>query len=640
MVRWSFWWLAIAVVAAHAWFVNQYHTPAHYGSNQNAYLSAGRFIAESGSPALRPVSHYDFVGWMWNLTSPPSTQPADSPPRSADASTRPAADSGSTKSAVTDPTYYPKYPIGLPLIYAAAYRLGGWPWAYYVAPAAASLAVLGVFYLGRAVAFRAGGSLVGLASMSLYAALPLPLLQANNPYSHAPSAAVTVWGLYFLVSFYNTGWFWRGIVGAALLGAATSIRYTDGLFVLPVLLIVVAMLRRRPRSSVITLAAWIAPVAALAIYNWMIFGSLTGYDSTNESTGFTWKEFGNRWPQTVNELFERGLPWVLPLSMLGMMIGLVWRWIPALTLWAAILPTAAIYTAYYWGANLPASGFLRFFACTFPPAAVAAGWVVGRLALADRRRFAGGLAAMGLIAVVSVLNIRTAMPPMERDRTVGGNLADAGSQIRAIVPQDSIVIGQSQRLLNFLQTTDSYRLIASDYVAGDRPIPGGRTSPDKASPFQIDRVRLADAVFDGTDASDRFTDVGLIIRAALDSGRRAFIVVSPGEGERLSQGLAGFAKLYTREIRSWPNARKMGPEAFKTTSALLTDVSFAGASGNWRLLEITTTAPASTQPVATRPANMSATTAPTTTARATSTPATSAPTTTAPATQAASQPAQ
>src|ERR1700722_7026579 len=87
LARWIY-ALGAAIVVV-AWFVaiHVYWTPAHNGVDQNGYLLGGRMFADHLSTGLLPVDYFELVGRMW----------------------------------IGTPwlTYYPKYPVGLSMIYAA-----------------------------------------------------------------------------------------------------------------------------------------------------------------------------------------------------------------------------------------------------------------------------------------------------------------------------------------------------------------------------------------------------------------------------------------------------------------------------------------------------------------------------------------
>ncbi|HMO25326.1 MAG TPA: glycosyltransferase family 39 protein, partial [Tepidisphaeraceae bacterium] len=216
--------LAIALAAGYLTFILQYWAPAHAGNNQNGYLVAGKLMATTGWPGFEPSSPFSFVGWMWGM---------------ADASS--AAPGGGM--------HYTKYPLGYPMLIAAAYALApegrAYDWAHLVNPIAMALAVLGAFVLGRQIMHP----LAALLGAVLVAANPVLMTLANNPNSHATGVCFVVWGVAMTLVFAQHGWLWAGLLGGFLLGYACTIRYTEGLMGLCIGLAVLMQLRLRGRDE-------------------------------------------------------------------------------------------------------------------------------------------------------------------------------------------------------------------------------------------------------------------------------------------------------------------------------------------------------------------------------------------------------
>src|SRR5947208_9571974 len=167
--------------------------PGRFGVDENAYLVGGRMIAEHGTPGFKPSDDYQFVGAMWLRTS-----------------------SG---------WYYPKYPFGTSLLYAACVALGRREWAFAVSPICTCLAMLGMFFLSR----RIVGSFYALLAMIVLAMSPTTLQLAILPNSHAPALCAVVWGMYFLLRWWQSGGWWLGVPAGLLLGFAVTIRYSEAL---------------------------------------------------------------------------------------------------------------------------------------------------------------------------------------------------------------------------------------------------------------------------------------------------------------------------------------------------------------------------------------------------------------------------
>ncbi|MGH7214734.1 MAG: hypothetical protein ACREIT_08220, partial [Tepidisphaeraceae bacterium] len=273
-----------------------YWVPAHQGVDQNGYIVGGKMLAQHWTMKFVPslpgsaatFDPHQFVGRMWV-----------------------GADHGTASE-----RYYPKYPIGLPLLFAVAMKLGGASGGavlvYWINPVAMTLATFATFYLLRLV----GGSFLALLATIAFATSPVTLGLTNEVNSHATTVCCVAWGMFFLLRWWQEGgdapdcetasegedrsrwWRWFLVSGASLrrigagvlLGYACTIRYTEGLLVVPLVLVALFNLRWRDWRSWVDSALlgawWAVPVLALLTYNVRAIGSLTGYDTTNESTGF------------------------------------------------------------------------------------------------------------------------------------------------------------------------------------------------------------------------------------------------------------------------------------------------------------------------------------------------------------------
>ena len=131
----------------------------------------------------------------------------------------------------------------------------------------------------------------------------------------------------------------RDLPRGLLLGYAVTIRYTEGLLVLPIAIVFLMTVHlRRPSSwlrAAVPTIAWLVPVGARVAFKEIAMGSWTGYDTTNESTGFSWPEFQNKWEFMAQQLYDYGLFFVVPLAVLGFvaMYQASWRVGLLLTLW-------------------------------------------------------------------------------------------------------------------------------------------------------------------------------------------------------------------------------------------------------------------------------------------------------------------
>jgi hypothetical protein len=442
-----------AVLLAIGWYFvfHAYWAPAHDGVDQNGYLVGGRMFADHLSTGMEPADwKYGFVGRMW-IGTPWMT-------------------------------YYPKYPIGLPIIYAGTLELGWialgraiafalnsicwslipvlifislrttlqWQWrqlgiwrtpicvaitfivtlvamrivlgplsrlpidgpsvgvelAYLVCPMCTLLGLVATFQLVRLVA----GSFGAILAMIAVACSPVTLELANNSNSHASSLFCVSWGMFLLIRWWQSGGTARACLAGFLLGYAVTIRYTEGLLLLP--LVLAALLRapwrcrRAMIETALLLAWWAIPVMFLLCFNLGAFGSLTGYDSTNESTGFSWQYFQTHWDTTTRQFYNSGLFFILPVAVAGLVVMFVQHWRMALLLASWIVPSLIVYTAYYWAPDNVTTAYLRFYLTIFPALAMAGFWLMARVipaAMAPRGEAAGMRRGVIISALVFAL---------------------------------------------------------------------------------------------------------------------------------------------------------------------------------------------------------------------------------------------
>ncbi len=224
--RWAWTLVGLAVAALFGLLALRFfYAPADAGVDQNAYLVGGRLIAE------RHTTRYV-------LPVLPDVKPGQTNPGGY-------AYTGGMFVRMPNGDYFPKYPFGLPLLYAPFFWLFSPAhapiWAFVVSPATATLAVLGTFFLARVVA----GSFAAVMAAVLLATSQVMLSLADNPNSHAACTAFIVWGMYFLVIWWQSGRLWQGLLAGFLIGYAFTIRYTEGLLVLPIVVACLTRLRWR-----------------------------------------------------------------------------------------------------------------------------------------------------------------------------------------------------------------------------------------------------------------------------------------------------------------------------------------------------------------------------------------------------------
>ena len=498
--RWVWGLLAIIAIAAYAISLHVYWSPAHGGVDQNGYLVGGKLFAATWSTGFKPSDPFAFVGRMWVEAA--------------------------------DGKYFPKYPLGLSVIYAITLKIGGAkfgvPLTFMVNPVAMTLGIVATFLLVRLIA----GSFAGMLAAIILATSPVTLGLTNNPNSHATAIFCVAWGMYLLVRWWQSNGLWRAIGAGLLLGMAVTIRYTEGLLVLPLILVALLNLRwRNKRSWIETIslgAAWGLPVLILATYNWFSFHHLTGYDPTNESTGFSWDYFQDNWETMLRQLYTTGLFFILPFSILGLVLMWRWNWRVALMLTAWILPNIALYTAYYWAPDGTWIGYLRFFLTLFPALALTAVWCFQRvteLSARDGSRIAPRIAVAIIVAIGCGVNLNTALGELEND--AAGNLAldIAGKTILRTCPSGSVIFGQD-RFLNYVQLIGNYQLY--DYQQFNRPAIQrfAHVDMDQPNGLQPQRAKeMYDRLKDASEA-DLIKEQNKLMADAFASGKQVFFLVS------------------------------------------------------------------------------------------------------------------
>jgi len=476
--------------------------------------------------------------------------------------------------------YYPKYPAGLPLIYATLIRLSaayGKTWCFLVSPVCATLALAAMFLLVRMLA----GSFHALLGMIVLATGQTTLLLTNDPNSHAAALCFSLWGMCLLAFWCRSGKTWVGVLAGLVLGYAVTIRYTEGLLLLPLLAAVLLdYLLRLGRGSwrrlgtwlrpAAPLLAWLVPTLSLVIFNNLTMGHWTGYDFTKESEGFTQAEFYRKWEFTTQELYLYGLIFIAPLGIAGMVLIFrrAWTWGVLMALW--FVPGAVLYTSYYWGLQSPGVGFLRFFLTLFPPVIACAMWLLrsagegagvgvgtGAGAGAEAGANESASPAMGggsvahpiaagvVVAIAGSIGLYASLPELERQHAGNLNLAYSATQIVTHVstrnggkPVKPVVFadeGLFPQLLMYMQFIGDYDWYAAD--AFDFRLGGGffffanRRSADQDSPVlvQPERRDYMEGVLHGKSESDLTREQNRIMNQAFDQGRPVYAVIQRTE---------------------------------------------------------------------------------------------------------------
>jgi hypothetical protein len=339
-------------------------------------------------------------------------------------------------------TIVPGYPLGLPLVMAAARRVAGEVGPYLVAPALAALAVLATFALARRVA----GQLAGAIAAVLLASSPIVQLQTVQPMSDVP--AMAWWALALACAARRTV---LASAGAGLL-AGVAVLTRPNLAPLAALLSVVALGWPRTvpgtpfeiRRFAACVAGMVPGVVALAAFQTRLYGSplRTGYGDVSDffAAANIWPNAGDYWRRLTT-----GEGPVLVLAAVSIATLVIGRPGPTAAPAAALGKLAAASAAILLVLYLPYGVFpdwssFRFLMPLLPLAFAAAGAVVSD-ALGRAPAAARGPILLGSLTLVVSLNVTHAAEQSAyavrdheaRYRTIGRYLA-------AAMPADAVIV--------------------------------------------------------------------------------------------------------------------------------------------------------------------------------------------------------
>jgi 4-amino-4-deoxy-L-arabinose transferase-like glycosyltransferase len=527
-VRWIFVALAVTVAAAAFLFTYWFWVPADPNVDENAYLVGGRMLALHGSPGFTPPDPYSLVGKMWIVTR--------------------------------EGMVYPKYPLGVSLLVAAVLKAFGLATgvraAYWISPVLLILALMAVFLLVREVA----GSFAGLLAEIALAASPVVLVEAIDPDSHSTDLFCVSWGMLLLFRWWRLGKLRHATLAGLLLGYAVIVRYTEGLLLLPLGLVILFRLRSEGRRAMgqasVLIGCWLVAPALQLAFNLRALHAFTGYDATGESTAFSWAYFSQNWWMTVRQLFSFGLHLLLPVGVLG--LAALWlRSRPlAAVLWAWLLPNLLLYTAYYFALENNNDNPIRFFMTVFPPLVLAAAWLLAQGADASRRRVLQPGLALVLVLVSAALGVRTALPWLRSDYAERLSAARAERAVLAHAPAGSVIFGPQEPLMA-LQFTGDYRLYGRNIFSQGGIDELRRVRPGETHALQPERAGALYELLKDYDKRDLARLQRSVAVRALNTGQRVFVILQesagPGGLRFVSTGLdaADRRTLEARQVARW-----------------------------------------------------------------------------------------
>lgn len=465
----------LVLLAAYGALLLWRFSPGLASVDGNGYWKAGRLIAETGRAWFELETPTQFVGFHWLR-----------------------GESGK---------YYSRYPLGLPLIIAAAYKLGGGVGGLLVTPLLALLTAAGVYCLSRRLI---NGPTWPLVAMGLYMVNPVAYWHGVLCYSHTAVTCCLVWGFTLLLKWRQSRGWTDAFFGGMIMGLVPTIRYAEGILVLPIL-VLLAMSWRGWRSSWPGYAAAafgaLTPVVPMLLRNHSLYGAFwrTGYALTNEDTAFAGEFFAETFHQYLTQLVIHGLGLLMFLGLAGcaMMIFCRRTRSAGVFLITTIVVLTGVYASYYGSRNLIAAFTLRFLLPTFPAYIVGGTWLLSGLANPPQGFRSRGLGRLGPVIAWACVLVQICWPGyevlsgMSEPARFKRAFAQAARIMRDYVPQNSVVIGHPQ-FLQHLDYEGRWRLVdvtVLDYGAlyRDRKLeddgePGGRP----AGAFRLRLSRYAD----------------------------------------------------------------------------------------------------------------------------------------------------
>ena len=340
--------LALALTVAHFAWLRFHFAPAIMSPDANGYVVQARLLAEAGRTWFTAESPVQYIGMHWLETA-----------------------AG---------VFHSRYPAGLPLLFAAAWKLGGLDAALLVNPLLASATVLLVFFLAR----RLAGGWPGLIAAAVVASVPVANQHALDGDAHIAAAFFLVAGTLALLRFAaarTMGW---GLLAGGLLGIVPTVRYPEAIAGVTIGAWLLWRIRPAWRIWPAVVGATV-PIACLLAHNAAAYGAFwrTGYALTNEQTGFGLGYLAIHAVPYLQSLGGQGLALFFAFGTAGLAaLATDRRWRAEGVLFAGLVtPLLLVYMAYYFGGpgGGAAAGNLRFLIPTFPFFAVAGAWLLARV---------------------------------------------------------------------------------------------------------------------------------------------------------------------------------------------------------------------------------------------------------------------
>jgi hypothetical protein len=265
-------------------------------------------------------------------------------------------------------------------------------------------------------------------------------------------------------SWYRRPGAWKLAIAGFLGGYAVSIRYTEGLLVLPLGYLVLLRWRESRASgasqkevvlhSMAAAAAGIVALIPLLMFHAHAFGSIwrTGYSFTGQSHAFGLVFFLRNFPFALWTLcsIPTGLFIFFPAGLAALVFR---RWIPrkcAGFLALAAIPTLLLYGSYYWANRVEPVMYVRFFVTIFPLLLISS-LMPAEVLTRSRPLLRYALVGALLVFASTVLG----MAP-DQNRIAGTAYSDLAATrlIQKHLPPDAVVVGNGYMNYSFVYYTD------------------------------------------------------------------------------------------------------------------------------------------------------------------------------------------
>ena len=434
---------AVVLALVHFGWLAAHRAPAIFSPDANGYVAQARWLAEEGRTGFTTTSPVQHVGMHW-LETPGGV-------------------------------FRSRYPAGLPVLQAGAWKLGGLNAALWLNPLLASATVLLTFLLARRFAPEPYALLAALA----VATVPVANQHALDADAHTAAAFFLVAGILALDRFVFTRAPAMGLLAGVLLGAVPTVRYPEALA--GVAVGAWLLWRVRPWWRLWpTVAGAALPIGALLVHNAVVYGAFwrTGYALTGEQTGFGLRYLLGHAVPYLQALGGQGLTLFFAFGVAGLaaMAFDERRRVEGRLFAGLVVPLVLLYMAYYFGGGGPggAMGNLRFLIPTFPFFAVAGGWLLARLA--DRLGAPGRAAACAVAGVQLLVGLVGSQQQLGASKTALTAAACIQVLAQREIPAGSVVIVDRQ-LAESLDAVGRWNLVEESLVAGFGPGGNGPRGP-------------------------------------------------------------------------------------------------------------------------------------------------------------------